>query len=214
MLTSRTWIQISKFPGFTRVIASESVTIDHAKFYICLYETALAKRLLHSYVWCIRHCLQVDMCIYYRHNKYSFLVGNLQDSNVSENETENEKIKWITWRKRAKGRREKICVLERMTSSLRCETEVGWSLLSIYSKNTINHLPHISEREFVQQNYDLHGQRKEKKKYNKEKKNHTRGLWCTISSPCCCYCFLVLRWPLLMLQWWWWLYVSTVSVCL
>ena len=54
-----------RFPGFTRVIASESVAIDHTKFYICLYETASesAKHLLHSYVYMSDMCVTIyDVC--------------------------------------------------------------------------------------------------------------------------------------------------------
>ena len=40
----------------------------------------------------------------------------------------------------------------------------SWVISLKYVKKTINHLPRVSEREFTQQNYDLHGQRKEKKK--------------------------------------------------
>ena len=56
---------IFPFPGFTRVIVSESVAIDHAKFYICLYETVSesAKHLFHSYVYMSDACVTTyDVC--------------------------------------------------------------------------------------------------------------------------------------------------------
>ena len=58
------------FPGFTRVIVSESVAIDHAKFYICLYQMALAYALLHmhcSMFMSDRYFTIHDVCFSLRH---------------------------------------------------------------------------------------------------------------------------------------------------
>ena len=56
----------------------------------------------------------------YRPNKDFSPVGNLQD-NVSQNETENE---MDNLKKEDKKEEKKMCELEWMTSSFRCETEV------------------------------------------------------------------------------------------